>query len=91
MSWIATGASNSTGARQVAMGLYGALIVQPATAPTTYSSEAVLVLSEIDPDLNAAPTTFDMGEYRPRYWLINGQTYPNIPAVSIASGSTATR
>lgn len=81
----------TNGARQVAMGLYGALIVQPAVAPGTYSSETVLVLSEIDPDLNAAPTTFDMGEYSPRYWLINGQAYTSISSinVAIASGSTA--
>ena len=77
------------GARQVGMGLYGALIVQPATAPTTYSSEAVLVLSEIDLDLAANPTGFDMGDYKPEYWLINGQGYSNIPDLSIASGSTA--
>jgi FtsP/CotA-like multicopper oxidase with cupredoxin domain len=77
------------GARQVGMGLYGALIVQPATAPTTYSSEAVLVLSEIDVDLAANPTGFDMGEYKPDYWLINGQGYASIPDLSIASGSTA--
>ena len=79
----------ANGARQVAMGLYGALIVQPAAAPTTYTSEAVLVLHEIDPDLNAAPDTFNMGEYHPRFWLINGQAYPNIPAVPMAGGSTA--
>jgi FtsP/CotA-like multicopper oxidase with cupredoxin domain len=79
----------NNGARQVAMGLYGALIVQPATAPTTHSSEAVLVLSEIDPALNAAPTTFDMGDYHPRFWLVNGQAYPSIPTIPVPTGSTA--
>lgn len=81
----------TNGARQVGMGLYGALIVQPATPSTAYSSETTLVLSEIDPDLNAAPTTFDMGDYRPRYWLINGVAYTTSSSVnaSIASGSTA--
>ena len=53
------------GARQVAMGLAGALVVLPADgsayggdrAPdTTYDDDAVLVLSEVDPALNAAPT-----------------------------------
>ncbi len=78
----------TNGARQVAMGLYGALIVQPLAAPTTYDSEAVLVLSEIDPALNAAPTTFNMGEYKPRYWLINGQVYPGTDPISAASDST---
>ena len=54
---------------QVAMGLYGALIVRPtsasdvvipgqayADAATTFNDEAVLVLSEIDPALNNSAT-----------------------------------
>ena len=43
------------------MGLYGALVVRPATAgqayddaATAFDDEAVLVLSEIDPALNNA-------------------------------------
>jgi FtsP/CotA-like multicopper oxidase with cupredoxin domain len=74
------------GARQVAMGLYGVLIVQPAGPAST--DDVVLVLSEIDPDLNAAPNSFDMGDYRPRYWLINGQAYPNTDPISVPSGGT---
>lgn len=69
---------------QVPMGLYGAMIVDP-TAPgqayddpsTAYDSEAVLVLSEIDPDLNANPAGFDLLDYHPTYWLINGEAYPD--------------
>ncbi len=76
------------GARQVGMGLYGALVVQPATPSAAYQSEAVVVLSEIDPALNADPTGFNMGEYKPRYWLINGQAYPNTGLIDVASGST---
>ena len=58
------------GARQVAMGLAGALVVLRRTARHTasappYDDEAVLVLSEIDPALNAHPTTFDMRELPP--------------------------
>ena len=83
---------------QVAMGLYGALIVRPATAgqayddtTTAYDDEAVLVLSEIDPALNnrtvaqGGPATFDMRKYAPRYSLINGKAHPNtdpIPATT---------
>jgi len=82
------------GQHQVAMGLYGALIVRPATAgqayddaTTAYDDEAVLVLSEIDPALNNAanPAAFDMRKYAPRYSLINGKAYPNtdlIPATA---------
>ncbi|WP_421733530.1 multicopper oxidase domain-containing protein [Cellulomonas sp.] len=82
---------------QVAMGLYGALVVRSATpgqaygtAATAYDDEAVLVLSEIDPALNnaAAPASFDMRKYAPRYFLVNGEAYPDTDAVSTAVGRT---
>ncbi len=80
---------------QVAMGLYGALIVRPATtdqayaaATTTYNDEAVVMLSEIDAHLNnsATPATFDLRNYTPQYWLINGQAYPNTLNIPTAAG-----
>ncbi|MFN8486058.1 MAG: multicopper oxidase domain-containing protein [Caldilineaceae bacterium] len=85
------------GPRQVAMGLYGALIVRPTGAPTqayanantAFTDEAVLVLSEIDPAFNAAPATFDMSYFAPKYWLINGKSYPQTAAIS-ADAATAT-
>jgi hypothetical protein len=68
------------------MGLYGALIVRPTGAPgqaygdadTAFDHEAVLVLSEIDKNLNnlADPNTFDLNDYDPTYWLINGEAHP---------------
>jgi FtsP/CotA-like multicopper oxidase with cupredoxin domain len=80
--------------RQVAMGLYGALIVRPATAgqaydpPSTgYDREAVLVLSAIDPAFNAAPDSFDMHGYSAKYWLINGRSYPDTDPLHAAAGS----
>ena len=66
------------------MGLHGALVVRSATGQEAYSTasaydrEAILVLSEVDPNLNANPTGFDMRDYAPAYWLINGAGYPNI-------------
>ncbi|MBC7442051.1 MAG: multicopper oxidase family protein [Ramlibacter sp.] len=84
------------GQHQVAMGLYGALIVRPATAgqaydaTTSFDDEAVLVLSEIDPALNNAanPAAFDMRKYAPRYSLINGKAYPNTdPIPATAAGN----
>ena len=61
--------SPSAGGRQIAMGLYGALIVRSGTpnqayddASTAYDSEAVLVLSALDPALNADPGGFSMLE-----------------------------
>ncbi|MCG3211509.1 MAG: hypothetical protein FOGNACKC_05155 [Anaerolineae bacterium] len=80
---------------QVAMGLYGALIVRPATAgqayasaATAYDEEAVLVLSEIDPTLNnsANPAGFDLRNYKPRYFLINGKAYPQTAAINTSAG-----
>ena len=81
---------------QVAMGLYGALIVRPATAgrayddaSTAFDAEAVMVLSEIDPALNnrtGGPAGFDMRKYAPRYFLINGKAYPDTDPVPTTAG-----
>jgi FtsP/CotA-like multicopper oxidase with cupredoxin domain len=72
---------------QVQMGLYGAFSV----GNYGIANEATLVYSEIDPALHAAvadgsygttgPTsTFD---YKPRYFLINGEVFPNTTNVSV--------
>ena len=86
---------------QVAMGLYGALIVRPTSAvdvvipgqayvdpATAYGSESVLVLSEIDPLLNNSLNRagFDMRNYAPKYFLINGKPHPNTDAILATSG-----
>lgn len=87
---------------QVAMGLYGALVVRPLTAgqaydaTTTYDVEQVLVLSELDPNLNTYPDPNDfdfVGDpavytdgYHATYFLINGKAYPDTDAVSAAPG-----
>lgn len=79
---------------QLPMGLYGALVVRPALgasyayndASTEFDVESVLVLSEIDPALNAAPATFNMLDYAPTYWLINGQAYPGTAPIAASAG-----
>lgn len=83
----------TNGPRQVAMGLFGALIVRPAGHPdwaydanSAFDAEAVLVLSEIDPAFNANPAGFDMTNYAPQYWLINGKAYPDTASISVATG-----
>lgn len=83
------------GERQVAMGMYGVLIVRPAGAPleaygpaSAFNDEAVLVMSEIDPNLSANPSTFDMREYTPRYFLFNGKAYPNTDNIDTTAGNT---
>lgn len=81
---------------QSAMGLYGALIVRPATtgqayadASTAYDDEAMLILSEIDPALNnsTTPALFDMRDYKPRYFLINGLAYPDTVEIPTVAGN----
>jgi hypothetical protein len=82
--------------RQAAMGLAGALVVQPVVpvgAPaqaygpaTTFDSDAVLVLSEIDTSLNASPATFDMRDFKPQYFLINGKPYTSTSPVQTLPG-----
>jgi len=70
--------------RQVMMGLYGSLIVNPATAGQAYDSaasaydeQATLVLSEIDPAFNDDPNNFDLLGFAPKYWLVNGESFPD--------------
>lgn len=83
------------GARQVAMGMYGAFVVRPATAgqayddpSTAYNDEALLVFSEIDPAFHADPNNFDMVHYAPKYWLINGLSYTATEKIVTTPGNT---
>lgn len=58
-------------------------------ASTAVNDEAVLVLSEIDPALNnsASPAAFDMRNYAPKYFLINGKAYPDTAPIASAAGN----
>jgi FtsP/CotA-like multicopper oxidase with cupredoxin domain len=76
---------------QVQMGLYGGLIVNVTplngvpgvayngTTPIEYDNEVVMFFSEIDPLLHdsANPVPADPNNYKPQYFLINGQPYPD--------------
>ncbi len=76
---------------QVSMGLYGALVVRPAGAPaqayanpaTLFDDEALVIVSEIDPALNASatPWTVDLRAYAPKYFLVNGAAHTTTPAI----------
>jgi len=88
-------ASPLLAAHQSAMGMYGALVVQSATSGTAYGStatafdeEALLVLSEIDPILNnsGTPAAFDMRNYHPTIFLINGLSYPGTDPIEVTAG-----
>ncbi|MBN1135049.1 MAG: multicopper oxidase domain-containing protein [Anaerolineae bacterium] len=83
----------ANGARQVAMGLYGGLVVRPLTAgqayddpATAYDDEALLVLSDMDPAFNNNPYGFKLYNYTPRYWLINGKAYPQTAIIDSGAG-----
>jgi len=70
---------------QVAMGLYGALIVQPIVPSVAFDVEKTVVLSEFDPTFAASPIGYDMRKYAPRFFLVNGKAYPDtdLPANQI--------
>jgi len=78
---------------QVQMGLYGALVVDGGSYPAVTQDE-VLLFSEIDPALHGAvdggtygtpdyPSTFD---YKPKYFLINGVSYPDTAVITLTMG-----
>ncbi|CAN7153029.1 multicopper oxidase domain-containing protein [Terrabacter sp. LjRoot27] len=83
---------------QVAMGLYGALVVRGAPDATTsqpqaygdaasaYDTDAVLVLSQFDPAMSASPATFDMRTFKPRYSLVNGKVHPQTAPIPATAG-----
>ena len=86
---------------QPAMGLYGALVVRPTAsgqaypdAGTAFDSDQVLLLGEIDPALNNAdapsggPAGFDMRDFHPSYFTINGLAYPDTDPIVAVPGST---
>ena len=96
--------SGTDPAKQVRMGLFGALIVRPALGPNYANNrpdsqfnpdtEFMVLLSEIDPYLNQAVErqvvngqayNFNMANYHPRYWLINGRGFPDSFAPNFAS------
>ncbi len=84
---------------QASLGLTGALIVRPTGLPgqayadvsTTFGDEALVIASEIDPALNASatPWTFDLRNFAPRYFLVNGAAYTSASSdIAVTSGNT---
>ena len=61
-------------AKQVQMGLYGAVKVGDYPG---VDNEVLLLYSEIDPALHDPPATAKPLNYKPEYFLINGEPYPN--------------
>ncbi|MGZ4602234.1 MAG: multicopper oxidase domain-containing protein [Kineosporiaceae bacterium] len=89
------------GPRAVAMGLVGAIVVRPtgytAGDPTTgtdigpgsaFADESVMVLTDVDPKLAAAPLTFDLRNFHSTYRLVNGVAYsPSAPKIQTTAGN----
>ena len=82
------------GARQVAMGLYGPLVVRPVTPTqayndpsTVFQDEALLVLGDIDPVFHNDPYAYELSQYTPLYWHINGKAYPETDEILTAAGN----
>ena len=82
--------SGTDPAKQVQMGLYGALVIRPNGNPdwayddvaTKFkaSTEYTMLFSEVDPDLHQAierGQAYDVTTYHPRYWMINGRSFPD--------------
>lgn len=76
--------------KQVRMGLFGALVVRPAAGATfasnrpdsqfTPGEEFMVLLSELDPYQHQAVErgrSFNLANYHPRYWLLNGRGFPD--------------
>src|ERR1700730_13500841 len=89
------------GARQVAMGLSGLLIVRPTGySPTNLSAygtptsqfvdESTLQVSEISTEFNSDPFGRDLHEHSPDLFLVNGQAFnPAAPnTIPVAPGDT---
>ncbi len=87
--------------RQLRMGLSGLLIVRPqgfsSTAMTAagkaFTAEALAEISEIDPEFNNAPFTFDPLEYHPTIFLLNGRSFHYDPlnpdlGIPVAAGDS---
>jgi FtsP/CotA-like multicopper oxidase with cupredoxin domain len=83
---------------QVRMGLFGALVVRPtagadhaydrADSRFTSGEEFLVLLSEIDPYQHRAieqGKSFNINNYKARYWLINGRGFPDSIADNGAS------
>ncbi len=86
--------SGSDVAKQVPMGMYGAVTADVAAGTAyngvDYDSEVVLIFSEVDPALHAAEAFTNAVNYDPRYFLVNGQPF-SAAAAPIAAGSAGQR
>jgi hypothetical protein len=85
------------GAREVAMGLVGLLIVRPTgfggtvngssaygTALSQFTDESTLAVGELSTEFSNEPWTRDLHEYAPNLFLVNGQPFSSLSPNTIA-------
>lgn len=74
--------------RQMAVGLYGALIIEPPGAQPRYATERTLVLSEWTADAASGRTrgVMDMEGMLPNFFTINGKSYPATETIHVKAG-----
>ena len=82
--------SGSHPAKQVQMGLYGALTIKGASYPDAHD-EVTLLYSEIDPELHSPPTAATPLGYHPRHYLVNGSTSQSFPTAGDTNHPTLLR
>ena len=93
-TFIYEAGATADGAREVAMGMVGALVVLPntlantayGTANTAYLGDSVVMLTDVDPAFNADPLNFNMRDYAPTYHLLNGMPYPATTNINVTGG-----
>ncbi|MFT5729040.1 MAG: PKD repeat protein [Desulforhopalus sp.] len=82
--------SGSHPAKQVQMGLYGALTIKGASYPDVHD-EVTLLYSEIDPALHSPPAAATPLGYHPRHYLVNGSTSQSFPTAGDTNHPTLLR
>lgn len=81
--------SGSHPAKQVQMGLYGSVVVAGYSG-ITYDNEVLLLYSEVDPALHTPAAAAKALNYKPKYFLVNGQPFAagQVPVPAGAAGQT---
>lgn len=87
--------SGSHPAKQVHMGLYGSAVVNFAPGfaydGVPYDQDIVVLYSEVDPELHAATAAAQPLNFKPRYFLINGDASGNSTLTGDAPAPLNTR
>jgi len=64
----------------------GASVGTYNAATDAFDDEALVAISDIDPGFNAAPLTYDMSTFSPKYHLLNGKAFPDTEAIDATVG-----